>query len=108
MEATFKIVLFSAISMLVFSCTRKVKICTSFNSSSYLVGDTIYGDASCSEHVDDFLWAPQDGLTMIGNGTGATERFIVEPLGGILSRSVDLTVSNSRSTRSKTESFLVL
>lgn len=107
MKTISKIVLFSAILMLSFSCTRKVKICASFDSSSYFVGDTIYGDASCSEHAEDFLWTPQAGLAMIGNGTGPTERFIVEPLSGILSRSIDLTVSNSRSSRSKTESFLV-
>lgn len=58
--------------------------------------------------METFNWVPQEGLTMIGNGQGPTERFIVEPLGsGILSRTVVLTVSNSKTTRSRTESIIV-
>lgn len=89
------------------SCNRKVKICASADSTGYLVGDTIYFDAGCSENAESYNWVPREGLLMIGNGQGPTERFIVEPLNGILSRSVDLTVSNSKTSRSRTESVVV-
>lgn len=95
------------VSIALVSCRKKIEICSNFDSTAYLVGDTIYADASCSENAETCLWEPQEGLTMIGNGNKATERFIVEPLSGVLSRSINLTLSNSKSSRSKTESVIV-
>lgn len=89
------------------SCNRKVKICASTDSTGYLVGDTIYFDATCSENAESYGWVPQEGLFMIGNGQEPTERFIVETLNGILSRSINLTVSNSKTSRTRTESVVV-
>jgi len=107
MKSLFNAIMILLMITLLFSCNRKVKICASADSTGYLVGDTIYFDATCSENAESYGWVPQDGLTMIGNGQGPTERFIVEPLNGILSRSVDLTVSNSKTSRSRTESVVV-
>jgi hypothetical protein len=90
------------------SCGKKVEACADFNESAYLVNDTIYLNASCSENVDTYLWQPQAGLQMLGSGNTSTERFIVLPLSGSLSRTIDLTVSNSKSTRTISKSALIL
>ena len=89
------------------SCKKKVEICASFDAPGYLVSDTIYANASCSQNVEEYLWEPAEGLVMLGNGTLANESFIVQPLSGILSRSINLTVSNSKSSRTRTESVIV-
>jgi len=90
------------------SCGKKVEACADFNEAAYLVNDTIYLNASCSENADTYLWQPQAGLQMLGSGNSSTERFIVLPLAGSLSRTIDLTVSNSKSTRSISKSAVVL
>ena len=96
-----------SIIALLFSCNRKVKICASADSTGYLVGDTIYFDAACSENAESYNWVPEEGFFMIGNGQEPTDRFIVEPLNDILSRSIDLTVSNFKTSRTRTESVIV-
>jgi hypothetical protein len=90
------------------SCGKKVEACANFNKAEYSVSDTIIVDASCSEKVGTYLWEPQAGLQMLGNGNGPTERFIVLPLPGFLSRTIKLTVSNSSSVRQITKSALIL
>ena len=90
------------------SCGKKVEACADFNEAAYLVNDTIYLNASCSENVDTYLWQPQAGLQMLGSGNTSTERFIVLPLSGSLSRKIDLTVSNSKSSRTISKSAVVL
>lgn len=90
------------------SCGKKVEACADFDQSAYLVNDTIYLNASCSENVDTYLWQPQAGLQMLGSGNTSTERFIVLPLSGSLSRTIDLTVYNSKSTRTISKSAVVL
>jgi hypothetical protein len=90
------------------SCGKKVEACADFDEAAYLVNDTIYLNASCSENADTYLWKPQAGLQMLGSGNSSTERFIVLPLSGSLSRTIDLTVSNSKSTRSISKSAVVL
>jgi len=90
------------------SCNKGVDACATFNNTAYLVGDTILLDASCSENVTTYLWEPQSGLQMLGAGKGVTERFVILPLGGTLSRTINLTVSNSKSTRKITKSAVVL
>ena len=95
---------------LVSSCGKKVEACADFNEAAYLVNDTIYLNASCSENADTYLWQPQAGLQMLGSGNTSTERFIVLPLpgSGLLSRTIDLTVSNSKSSRSISKSAVVV
>ena len=90
------------------SCRKKVEACADFDEAAYLVNDTIYLNASCSENADTYLWKPQAGLQMLGNGSSSTERFIVLPLAGSLSRTIDLTVSNSKSSRTISKSAVVL
>jgi len=91
------------------SCSKKsVEVCAEFDQAAYLVGDTIFLDASCSENVDEYLWTPQQGLTMLGNGKSLTERFVITPLSGTLSRSIDLKVSNSKSSKNITKSAIIL
>ena len=90
------------------SCKKKVEACADFNEAAYLVNDTIYLNASCSENADTYLWQPQAGLQMLGSGNSSTERFIVLPLAGSLSRTIDLTVSNSKSSRTISKSAVVL
>lgn len=90
------------------SCRKKVEACADFNEAAYLVNDTIYLNASCSENADTYLWQPQAGLQMLGSGNSSTERFIVLPLAGSLSRTIDLTVSNSKSSRTVSKSAVVL
>ena len=90
------------------SCGKSVEACANFNEAAYLENDTIYLDASCSENVDTYLWEPQAGLQMLGGGNAATERFIVLPLTGSLSRTIDLTVSNSKSSKKISKSAVVL
>jgi hypothetical protein len=90
------------------SCGKKVEACADFDEAAYLVNDTIYLNASCSENADTYLWKPQAGLQMLGSGNSSTERFIVLPLSGSLSRTIDLTVSNSKSTRTISKSAVVL
>ena len=95
---------------LVSSCGKKVEACADFDQSAYIVNDTINLNASCSENADTYLWQPQAGLQMLGSGNTSTERFIVLPLpgSGLLSRTIDLTVSNSKSSRTISKSALVL
>ena len=108
MNYLFYSILTFSITTLLFSCNRRLKICASADSTGYWVGDTINFDASCSENVETYNWVPREGLTMIGNGQGSTESFIVEPLvNATLSRTVELTVSNSKRTASRTESVVV-
>jgi hypothetical protein len=90
------------------SCRKKVEACADFDEAAYLVNDTIYLNASCSENADTYLWKPQAGLQMLGSGSSSTERFIVLPLAGSLSRTIDLTVSNSKSSRTISKSAVVL
>ena len=45
---------------------------------------------------------------MLGKGTSASKSLIVQPLSESLSRSVNLTISNSKSSRNRTESVVVL
>jgi hypothetical protein len=100
----------SAILTLTFasSCGKRVEACANFNEAAYLENDTIFLDASCSENVDTYLWEPKAGLQMLGSGNAATERFIVLPLTGSLSRTIDLTVSNSKSSKKISKSVVVL
>ena len=90
------------------SCGKKVEACADFDEAAYLVNDTIYLNASCSENADTYLWQPQAGLQMLGSGNSSVERFIVLPLSGSLSRTIDLTVSNSKSSRTISKSAVVL
>ena len=90
------------------SCKKSVKHCVNFDKTGYLVGDTIQADASCSEHVDDYNWVTDEGLEMIGNGNNATEKFVILPLSGTLSRTITLTITNSSSEKAKSESVIVL
>lgn len=91
------------------SCgNNKIEACANFDQSAYSINDTMYLDAACSENVDDYLWTPQAGLQMLGDGKSSTERFIVLSLPSILSREVKLEVSNKKSSRSITKSALVL
>jgi len=90
------------------SCRKKVEACADFDQSAYNVNDTINLNASCSENADTYLWQPQAGLQMLGSGNSSTERFIVLPLAGSLSRTIDLTVSNSKSSRTISKSAVVL
>lgn len=90
------------------SCGKKVEACADFNEAAYLVNDTIYLNASCSENAETYLWQPQAGLQMLGSGNSSTERFIVLSLQGSLSRTIDLTVSNSKSSRTISKSAVVL
>jgi hypothetical protein len=92
------------------SCGKKVEACADFDQAAYYVNDTINLNASCSENVDTYLWQPQAGLQMLGSGNSSTERFIVLPLpgSGLLSRTIDLTVSNSKSSRSISKSAVVV
>jgi len=90
------------------SCRKKVEACADFNEAAYLVNDTIYLNASCSENAETYLWQPQAGLQMLGSGNSSTERFIVLSLQGSLSRTIDLTVSNSKSSRTISKSAVVL
>lgn len=92
------------------SCGKKVEACADFDQSAYIVNDTINLNASCSENADTYLWQPQAGLQMLGSGNTSTERFIVLPLpgSGLLSRTIDLTVSNSKSSRSISKSAVVV
>jgi hypothetical protein len=91
------------------SCEKnKIEVCAKFDQTAYLVSDTIYLDATCSENVKDYLWTPKEGLMMLGNGKSSTERFIVLPLAGTLSRTIDLKVSNSKSSKVISKSALVL
>ncbi len=90
------------------SCGKKIEACANSDKSAYLVNDTITLNASCSENVDTYLWQPQAGLQMLGGGNTSTERFIVLSLQGTLSRTVELTLSNSKSTRKISKSVVVL
>lgn len=90
------------------SCRKSVDACVNFDQAAYAINDTIYADASCSENVDEYLWEPQGGLQMLGNGTSSTERFIVLSLPGNLNRSVKLEVKNKKSSKSTTKSTLIL
>ncbi|MGI9191853.1 MAG: hypothetical protein ACR2IL_07000 [Chitinophagaceae bacterium] len=90
------------------SCKKGVDACATFNKSAYVVGDTILLDAGCSQNATTYLWQPQSGLQMLGSGNGTTERFVVLPLSGTLSRTINLTVSNSKSTRTTSKSAVVL
>jgi hypothetical protein len=95
--------------ILLSSCGKnKIEACANFDQAGYLVADTIYLDATCSENVDEYLWTPKEGLMMLGNGKSSTERFIVLPLPGMLSRSIELRVTNSKSSRIITKSALIL
>ena len=89
------------------SCGKKVDACAQFDKDAYFVNDTIVLNAACSENAGTYLWQPQAGLQMLGSGNSAIERFKVLPLTGSLSRSINLTVSNSKSSRSITKSALI-
>jgi hypothetical protein len=99
---------FLMLLLIVSSCGKKIDACANFDKSAYLVNDTIILNATCSENVDTYLWQPQAGLQMLGNGNSATERFIVLSLPGTLSRTIDLTLSNSKATRKISKSAVVL
>ena len=90
------------------SCRKKVEACADFNQDAYIVNDTIYLNASCSENADTYSWKPQAGLQMIGTGNSSTEQFVILPLTGSLSRTIELTVSNSKSSRTISKSVVVI
>lgn len=90
------------------SCRNSAEACAQFDKTSYSVNDTITLNAACSENIGTYQWQPQQGLQMLGSGNSSTERFKVLPLTGSLSRSINLTVSNSKSSRSITKSTLIL
>ena len=90
------------------SCGKKIDACANFDKSAYLVNDTIILNGACSENVDTYLWQPQAGLQMLGSGNTSTERFVVLNLPGSLSRTIDLTVSNAKSSRKISKSVVVL
>lgn len=94
--------------ILLSSCKKRIEICAEFNELTYTINDTILLDATCSENVETYLWEPQAGLQMLGSGTEVTERFIVLPLTGAVSRTVNLTVSNGKSTKKISKSAVVL
>ena len=96
------------ISLTVVSCKKSVKFCVDFDQTGYTVSDTIKANATCSSNVDTYSWSPGNGLTMIGDGTNASEQFIVLPLTGITFRTISLGISNSKSSLDKTESVIVL
>jgi hypothetical protein len=100
----------AVISTVIFlsSCKKRIEICAEFNELTYTINDTILLDATCSENVETYLWEPQAGLQMLGSGTEVTERFIVLPLTGAVSRTVNLTVSNGKSTKKISKSAVVL
>ncbi len=106
-----KILFFSLAQILLIiflsSCKKNITSCFELDNTAYLVGDTIYVDASCSKNSKDFLWEPGDGLIMLGNGKSIKESFSIINLPGSLSRSINLTVTNSKSSRTKTESVSV-
>jgi len=45
---------------------------------------------------------------MIGEGKSSTEKFVILPLNGIAFRSVELNVTNSKSSKGRTESVITL
>jgi len=90
------------------SCRKNVEACANFDKTAYLVNDTIFLNATCSEMAGTYLWQPQAGLQMLGSGNSSTERFIVLSLPGTLSRTIALTVSNSKSSRTISKSALIL
>jgi hypothetical protein len=89
------------------SCKKSVKHCVNFDSTSYLVGDTIRVNASCSENVDQYFWAPEDGLIMLGSGALVQEDFVILPLSGTLTRTVSLKITNKKSEKTNWESVIV-
>lgn len=107
-----KHLLFSSALLLILaiisSCGKKIEACANFDKSAYIVNDTIILYAACSENVDNYLWQPQSGLQMLGSGKSSTEGFIILSLPGSLSRTIDLTVSNAKSTRKISKSVVVL
>ena len=90
------------------SCNSSVDLCVNFDKTAYPVGDTIEATAACSKNVDNFNWSPDEGLEMIGDGTKPTENFVILPLTGKAFRTVTIGISNSKSSKSSTESVLVL
>jgi hypothetical protein len=90
------------------SCRKSVDACANFDKSAYLVNDTILLNAACSENVGTYLWQPQAGLRMLGTGNTSSERFIVLSLPGAISRTISLTVSNAKSSRTISKSALIL
>ncbi|MCH2231094.1 MAG: hypothetical protein MK105_12185 [Crocinitomicaceae bacterium] len=104
----YSITLFSILFLGTSSCRKSVKHCVNFDKTGYIVGDTIRADASCSEHVDDYLWAPEGGLEMLGNGTSPQENFVILPLSGTLSRTMSLKLTNKKSEKTNWESVIVL
>ena len=100
----------SLLTLIIFCSCRKDKIeaCAQFDQTAYLVADTIYLDANCSENVVNYLWTPKEGLRMLGNGKSSTERFVILPLSGTLSRTIELKVNNAKSTKTITKSALIL
>jgi hypothetical protein len=106
-DLLFVIASFATIAF-VSSCRKSVDACANFDKSAYLVNDTILLNAACSENVGTYLWQPQAGLRMLGTGNTSTERFIVLSLPGAVSRTISLTVSNAKSSRTISKSALIL
>ena len=104
---TFPVILCIIIITPFNSCSKSVDFCVKLDASQYSVNATIYADASCSKNGDENLWEPQAGLLMIGNGTNTTESFLIQHLTGSLSRTIKLTISNSKSSRTQTKSVNV-
>lgn len=90
------------------SCFGSLSVCFTFDEESYLTGDTILCDASCSTDADEFQWMAGEGLQMLGTGNGLTEQFLITPLSGTVGRDVTLEVSAGSSTRRRTKAALVL
>ncbi len=90
------------------SCNSSVDLCVNFDKTAYPVGDTIEATAACSKNVDNYNWSAGEGLDMIGDGTNSTENFVILPLTGQAYRTLTIGISNSKSSKSSTESVLVL
>ena len=65
-------------------------------------------NANCSEHIEHYKWSPGEGLQMIGEGKSSTEKFVILPLNGIAFRTLELKVTNSKSSKARTESVITL
>lgn len=96
------------ISVFSSSCFGSLSVCFTFDEESYLTGDTIVCDASCSVDAEEFQWIAGEGLQMLGTGNGLTEQFLITPLSGTVGREVILEVSAGRSTRRRSKAALVL
>jgi hypothetical protein len=108
MKRTYALLLIIGFTYTFTSCNSSVDLCVNFDKTAYSVGDTIQATAACSKNVDNYNWSTGEALDMIGDGTNATENFVILPLTGASYRTVTISISNSKSSKSSTESVLVL